>query len=350
MADFQMDKIFFYHGEFKEMDNHSTNLSLPELSLSILNSQMVAYALWIVIGFFNVVTSILTLVVFVMWKPLHTHTQVFAGNLAVCEICGSLSLIAPAIEHLYNYYSQINEIMPKRLCFPRIVWQLLFLNLLTHFHIMLSVDRFLAAIVPIFYKSRTRLYSTLSCITIWIISIGFTFSVYLDVSKSETMLVCLTRYIAGEIFVTIVISYFVLISILSVCIYLLIGIILKWQIYKAQQIDANFAEMKTRMRNRINGSLLLNAFIHFITYTSSCICSWLLSNIAITNAVIIAPYSTIMYSFGGISTFTVYYCCQQQFRSGCRFLWKRLVGCGVTQVTILSTSNTQNDRNRIELI
>lgn len=76
----------------------------------------------------------------------------------------------------------------------------------------------------------------------------------------------MTRATVGEIFHRLYHYLLVVLSLLSVFVYILCVIILKRQIYRAKQLGGNIGNISRKLKNQATQALSLNAFIHFVTF------------------------------------------------------------------------------------
>lgn len=148
-------------------------LGLNEQSVALMKYQMTAFVLWIVLGTLNGIAGILTIVIIVVWKPLHTDTQELAAHLAFAETMGGLSIAATGCYHVFNILNDIPETTTMKSCYLKVAIQNLSNDSSAFFYLAISLDRFAAAIFPIRYKNRPRNYNTYVSIIFWIIPLMF---------------------------------------------------------------------------------------------------------------------------------------------------------------------------------
>lgn len=118
----------------------------------------------------NTIAATLTLATILVWKPLKNDTQLLVGNLALSEIGLSISSIGLASYHLHNIRFGISGRMSQRECFPKAGAIALFITLNASFYFVLSIDRFLAAVCPMFYRTRNRRYVIFVTSFVWLIN------------------------------------------------------------------------------------------------------------------------------------------------------------------------------------
>lgn len=290
--------------------------NLNETSLNLLNPQTGGFIAWIVFGTINTISSILIICTIVIWKPLHSDTQFIAANLAVCDIGMSLSTIGIAIYHLHNVYFQIPEVMLYSTCFTKSVARLIFLLIIPVFHTVLSLDRFISAVFPVMYRNRSRYYFLILTCTVWLGTPCMLVSLYFANFKSDNLVpLCMSRY-ATDATTSLVSGNFALImSSLSVLIYIALVAILQYQIKKSSNATGNVAEIGNQIRNKVTLSVALIALLNFLSYTGFTAVSYI-SGSLVSNSTALSPYWNIFYVLGGVFSFGVYIRCQTQFKDG----------------------------------
>lgn len=313
---------------------NTTTLNLNDVSLIMLKSQTGAFYVWIALGTVNLTAAIGIILTIATWKPLHTDTQFFIANLAVCDVGISLSTIGPAIYHLRNIYFDFPEVMLQSICFGKVVGQFMFMLLIPVFHAVLSFDRFTSAVFPYIYKKRSRYYSKIVACSVWIVSPCITASLHSSVSNTLMVVQCLgryavnsgTQYTYGEISI----------SSLSLFIYVLLMTVLQIQIRKSRNGNGNVAEIGKQIRNKVTKSVALTGLLNFLSYTSS-LCVTLAIIKYSSTPYIIGPYFNAFYIFGGIFSFLVYFCCQKEFQNGFYNMMKKIqIKCNTTTVNTIT--------------
>lgn len=301
----------------------SSILGKNETSIMLLKSQMGAFIAYIIFGSVNIIAAILIISTIAIWKPLHSHTQFFAVNLAFCEIGISLCGIGTAINHLYNIYFEIPEVMLQTTCFKQAVSQYMFMLLVPSFHVVLSFDRFISALFPFIYRKRGDFYSLVVACIVWIISPCVTASLYSSVSYNITVVECVARLAinanASQMYVITEIS----LSLLSLSLSATLMIVLQIQIKKSGGTNGNITEIGKRMKNQATQCVAIIALFNFLSYTCSLLISLAVYHLS-SNPESVGLYFNVLYSLGGVYSFIVYFQCQKRFREGFYYLLTKI--------------------------
>lgn len=303
---------------------NSTFQILIEGSLFLLKSQRNAYISWIFVGFINIISAFFTLIIFITWKPLRTDTQFLAANLAISEIGISFSTMGPAVYHLYNEYFELHEVQSQTTCFGKIIVQYSFLLLLAAFHAVISFDRFMGAIFPLFYSQRNQYYAPIAATCIWFTSICTTISLSYGISNDVLVTACMGRFAITPSANFIYTYFLIALSIIPIFVYICCMMVLRIQISIADLTNESVVEISNRMKNKVTKSLAISASIHLISYLGSVLAS-LLVGLYSNNAAVLHPYFVTLFLDGGLSSFVVYYFCQQQFRDGLHHIIRKIV-------------------------
>lgn len=320
--------------------NDSTLNLLNNLSISLMSDQKAAFILWVIFGALNAVAASLTIAIIIAWKPLHTDTQILAANLAFAEMLGGISLAATGAYHLVNIASGLPETTTAKSCYMKVGIHYFTIDVSAVFHLVLSFDRFMAAVFPLRYNNRSNNYSVTVSIVFWLVpSLIFVCS-FFDLSSETYIPVCLVRAAVGTNFYSIYIYTLFTVSTISVLLYCVTVAILKCQILNLVSKNSSVAEIKTRMRNKATKALGLGAILHFITFTASAFGSVLIANL-LYHGTIYGPYLGVMYFTGGITSFVFYIICHKQFYIGLLHLF------GKMNVVLKKTTNSIRSSNQV---
>lgn len=309
--------------------NISTNTSLETQameSLNLLKLNTAGFVSWIVVGTFNLIFALLTLIILHVWKPLHSDTHVFVRNLMAAEIGNSLSFVSPAVYHLNNINYDIPEIVIQWKCFLICVIGVISTIASGTFYVVISVDRFFGAVFPILFKTRHHLYTRIVSATVWVIIISFTVLGNMSVYTNSVIIpACFGRLALTDKFLYYENIYNITVSVGSVAIYFILILFLRIQLLLAQKYGGgNITNIKNAMNNRLTKCLAFVAVLHLITFFSSSIILTIFSNFYLKGSQYGLSFN-FLYLFGGTIYFLVSFVFQKDFRNGCKNLKKYII-------------------------
>lgn len=214
------------------MNNSSSDIlsNLNALSLDIMQLQLPAYIVYLIIGSLDASLSALVVTISVLWKPLHTDTQILAANLAMCDIICGASIAIAAIYHLVYMILGLPETRTQFQCYLVSGIQLFAISSSVFFYMAISIDRFIASVFPLWYSNRSPIYIYVVSVVFWVLPLILFGLSFTDSSNELLIPVCLARASIGDKFYSIYIFSVLILSVTSVLIYVLTLIILKYQL------------------------------------------------------------------------------------------------------------------------
>lgn len=301
--------------------NQTSLTMMNEISLSLMKEQTFAYVLWVVSGTTNALTSIFTMAVIMVWKPLRTDTQMLVANAAFAEIVGGLTLAVAGCYHLFSISHAYPETTVKKNCYLKFGIIFFCIQESAFFYLAISVDRFLASIFPHFYNNRSKIYVILKCIVFWLVPSILFACTFLELDEKAFIPICLVRAATGDTIYFIYNNLLFTVSTTTVLIYVLTLLILKYQISVAvtsNNSNSNISEIKRRMHNKATITLLITAVLQLVTFTTSTLGSVVLTNYTYKGTTY-GPYLSILYFMGGMQLFVIYFLRQKKFRDGFQY-------------------------------
>lgn len=298
----------------------STNTSSQDLQL--LKSLSLSFILWIICGLTNVTASLLTLIIFIKFKPMNKETRILMLQISVNEFIGSILFTLSAMYHLVHILYDSPETNSPWICYLYCGYDIFIIQSLNLFSLILSLERFVLILFPNAFKDRCKRLIYYLCGAGWLGGLLYFAVSFVDISTEITVPICILRFSLGNTFFNVVNNYISLIhGTLTVIIYLLLMIILRCQAFHISNSGSNLAEIKERMNNTVTKSLMAIAIVHLLTFTFGAFGNSIVSPFILKGA-IAGPYFACLFHVGGIVDFPIYYIFQKKFRFGCQSLVK----------------------------
>lgn len=137
----------------QKMSSNDTN-PIFATSIRILTAQRVSSIVWVILCAIGLFMGSLQIITTLLWKPLRKMEQSLILAIAIGDVVKAIGYGIVATKRLYLTAINSNEVSSQRTC---VIW-LLGIPAPTHFVsvllVMVSTDRVLALVVPVWYKNR----------------------------------------------------------------------------------------------------------------------------------------------------------------------------------------------------
>lgn len=299
---------------------NTTNLKLliddlNNQSIALMQYQPAAYTLWVVLGLVDAFISILTIAIIIVWKPLHTDTQVLVAHLSASEALSGISYCCTGCYHLFNIVKGYPETTTQANCYQYIFTHIFSRILSAFYYFGISIDCFFAVIFPMFYKKRSKKYAIYSSIVYWSVTIVlFTWSCF-SASSQIYIPICIVRSALSDSYYRMYNKLLIVLYTVTVSVYCLIAVIMKYQIMILGHNHVNVTELRKRIRSKVMVILALIAVVHFVIYNGGSLVSLYLSTLP-NRGTIYSPYIGSSYFVGGILSSFTYLVRQKDFYDG----------------------------------
>lgn len=309
--------------------NATSNISLTYLELASIaqqNTQLSIFIVWVSLGFADAFVATFVMVTYIIWLPLKADVPALAINVAFVQILAGLSLLAQGCYHLYHVSFNMPQVTTKLKCYSVLWVRNLVMLLLAVFNTMISADRFISIVNPVYYRDRALKFIKYVPVFGWVITtviIGFSF---FDVTN-ETILVCIVRAATGRTYFDFQQYLIVSLSALSVLLYIIALVIVQVEMKTALKNGKNVSEIRKKLKNQATIALGVNAVLRLTLLSVASLTSFIFTKLNFGGS--LGSYFGVLSYIGGISDFIIYSACRKQFRQGLRYLRAKIQQCSL---------------------
>uniref|UniRef100_A0A915JUD5 G-protein coupled receptors family 1 profile domain-containing protein n=1 Tax=Romanomermis culicivorax TaxID=13658 RepID=A0A915JUD5_ROMCU len=281
------------------MNNSST---IDQLSLSMLSIQLPSYILNIGINVLNLLCGVL----FLMAKGKSVY-KLPVFHCILNELLSSFWSLGSFIYHLRNFLLQISEATTPFKCYQ---WSagIIYFSTATSilFMFMVSIERGLSAMTPWFLKNTYNRIRQKLCSTAWLIMITIFAFTFADVYPPGQIPVCLARAAVGYYSFYLYSYFYLVLSIFSSIIYILVILYLKRRAGKvapknnSNNNENNLLEIRQTLYDRVSMALMVTVLWHSATNSLASLATIFLVHLPYRGAQI-GPYLGSFYYTGAIS-------------------------------------------------
>uniref|UniRef100_A0A915JUN2 G-protein coupled receptors family 1 profile domain-containing protein n=1 Tax=Romanomermis culicivorax TaxID=13658 RepID=A0A915JUN2_ROMCU len=249
-------------------------------------------------------------------------TGIYGSALFHCifnELLVSFWSLGSFIYHLWHSVFQISEATTPFKCYQ---WSagIIYLGTISSilFMFIVSVERALSAVMPRFHQYTYHDIQRKLCLTAWAIMITIFILSFMDVYPAGQIPVCLARAAVGHYSFYFYSYFYLILSIFSSLIYILVIVYLKRKARKVApnnngDAGSNLSEIQQKVYDRVSMALMAAVLWHTATNSVASLATVLIVNLPYRGA-LIGPYLGCFYFTGAISFFVCHLLFVQEFR------------------------------------
>lgn len=309
-------------------------------NLPLQYSQTPAFTLWAASGLLNCLASLWIIIILIGWKPIKGETLLFTIQLTVIEGLASVANVAIGFYHIKKASYSEPETDTKFNCWLIVGVDLFFVVMLSFLCLAISFDRFFATVFPIKYQHRPRYYFYFINSLVWVLSVLMYGISFLMAPKVSYIPVCQVSQSIDVSFYNVYKYLTFFLSLISVFLYFMTLLILKYQVYIVSKQGGSIVEIKKRMHSKVGKVLAANAIAHLFTFTVADFGTGIVT-LFTSKGPTFGPYFASLYFIGALSCFPIYVIFQKQFRVGSFELISKILGlkgCAFSNNTIVPTT------------
>lgn len=296
--------------------------------LALLKSLTTAFWFWILFGTLNVFASICIIYISIVWKPMQRDTMLLVLEMSIMELIGGLINASTGAFHIHMSLSDQAESRSAFECWLIVSWDILTASVIVVIYFELSFDRFYAAIFPAKYKNRSKYCAYCLLVLPWLFGILIFFLSLNAVLTNNTLTsICIPRFAVNLSFFTGYSCSMIGISVLAYVMYIVVVVLLKFQVRKVARTGGNVAEVKQRLNNKVTKSMAVSALAHLLTFSTASSGTLIVTYFAPLQGAPYGPYFYMFYHFGSITCLPIFYFFQEKFHQGVNTTFKKLCLC-----------------------